>query len=203
MKQIYLKQRPRYTLVDDDLYEDYSRLEWDWVPPNGSGSGYAALVDPAPGGRKTYQYMHRMIMKAKPHEVVQHKDGNHLNNQKSNLVITSKEKSMAERAVGKHSTTGYKGVTWDEPSGKWQAKITRKGQLYDLGRYAVMTEAAYAYWIAAKALDSTTAGPSPLSEEETPSPQRSAEIEAHVAAIIAKKQQGQSHGQQAKRKRKP
>lgn len=55
-------------------------------------------------GRKTY----RKIVKAKPGDVVHHKDGNRTNNKRSNLqVLSDKPKSPSTKLVGRRTTAAH------------------------------------------------------------------------------------------------
>ena len=66
-------------LVDD---EDYDRLKsYQWFL---SGPGYAAGFAPV-DGRFKLTYMHRLILNASPDQLVDHINGNTLDNRRQNL----------------------------------------------------------------------------------------------------------------------
>lgn len=45
----------------------------------------------------------------------------------------------------RNNRSGYRGVSWCEPRGKWLARIKAKGKLYTLGRYDTAQAASAAY----------------------------------------------------------
>src|ERR1043166_6240319 len=66
--------------------------------------------------------LHRVIMKAKPGQIVDHIDGNGLNNRRSNLrFCTSAENSWNSK--NRSGSSKYRGVCWDKRRGLWQASI--------------------------------------------------------------------------------
>jgi len=69
---------------------------------------------------------------------------------KSNLVVrTINEQLWATRKrgiiSGREYTSKYKGVSWDEPRGKWKAQIQCEGRNRYIGRYDEEEDAALAY----------------------------------------------------------
>ena len=51
---------------------------------------------------------------------------------------------------GREYSSKYKGVSWDEPRGKWKAQIQKDGRNRFIGRYDEDVEAAEAYDRAAR-----------------------------------------------------
>ena len=80
--------------------------------------------------------------------VVDHIDGNGLNNRRSNLRIASPIQNSRNRKISTINTTGYKGVTHIVKSHKYRARIGDGGKV-NLGRFDTPEEAAYAYDLAA------------------------------------------------------
>jgi len=68
--------------------------------------------------------MHRFIMNAGPGQEVDHRDGNGLNNQRSNLRSAGRRQNVRNR---RHKALGcssrYKGVCWSKACNKWCAYI--------------------------------------------------------------------------------
>jgi len=95
----------REAMVDDEDYERLTTHKWQWDKGNGEQArdnpdhiGYAGrkkTIGPPIDGKqqRKKQWMHRIIMDCPPGMVVDHKDGNGLNNQKSNLRICTLEEN--------------------------------------------------------------------------------------------------------------
>ena len=84
--------------------------------------------------------------------VIDHRDGNPLNNRWSNLRVSSRSGNAANRRRMRNNTSGFTGVTFDRRRGNWIARIARDGQNYFLGRFATAEEAHEAYEAAARLL---------------------------------------------------
>ncbi len=88
--------------------------------------------------------MYRLIMNAPKGMVVDHYDGNGLNNCRANLrICTRQQNAYNSRRSG--GTSQFKGVHFEKATGKWRATITLKGEHFDLGLYDDEVEAARAY----------------------------------------------------------
>lgn len=86
------------------------------------------------------------------HEIVDHIDGNSLNNTRSNLRICTRAQNCLNSKRPKHNTSGYKGVAWSKKNNKWQATIKFNGKLHWLGLFDTPEEAHKAYCKAATEL---------------------------------------------------
>ena len=84
--------------------------------------------------------------------LVDHRDGNPLNNRWRNLRLSSYSNSVANQARTQSNTSGFKGVTLDRRRGKWMAQIKKDGRRYWLGRFATAEAAHEAYVTAARLL---------------------------------------------------
>jgi AP2 domain len=77
---------------------------------------------------------------------VDHKDGDGLNNRRSNLRDGTEFRNGANRWLFRNNTSGYKGVTRaPKGEGRWTAAIGFNRRLINLGTYDSPEEAAYAY----------------------------------------------------------
>lgn len=135
MKQIYLSNTNRYVTVDDEDYEFLLRFHWH------EQDGYAMSGDGI--------VMHRLIVGAsKKSTYVDHKNGNSLDNRKSNVrkATSSQNQMNANRRVD--NTTGFKGV--GRRNGGYYARITTTKGRISLGQFNSAEEAARAYDAAAK-----------------------------------------------------
>lgn len=85
-----------------------------------------------------------------PPGIVDHIDGNTLNNKIDNLRLASGSQNCQNTRRRSDNKSGYKGVSWDGINAKWVARIRIPGGKYkNLGRYATPLEAHRAYQVAA------------------------------------------------------
>jgi hypothetical protein len=137
MKEITLTQG-KVALVDDEDFEELIKFKW-CVYKNRS-------TDYASHRYKNRSIsMHRTILKANLGEFVDHKDGNGLNNQKSNLRICTMNGNMQNRKRYKNNTTGFKGVYFNKDRKKYRAQIRVDGKRICIGGFKTPIEAAQAY----------------------------------------------------------
>lgn len=86
--------------------------------------------------------IHRFILDCNKNDVVDHINGNTLDNRKQNLRICSQQQNtMNNSNIRSNNTSGYKGVTWDKSKNKWTAQITVNYKNIHLGRYDKIEDA--------------------------------------------------------------
>lgn len=98
-----------------------------------------------------YGRFHRLIVSAPPHLVVDHINGNGLDNRKCNLRLTTQagnNKNSSKRRNAKTST--YKGVHFDKRSSSWKTQIQKDGKRMAIGTFDTELEAVHAYNAAAE-----------------------------------------------------
>ena len=88
--------------------------------------------------------MHREIMHAPKGMVVDHIDGNSLNNRRSNLRLCTVSQNHQNRRRT-YGSSKYKGAWWDKRRNKWVAAITFKGKYIYLGFFDNEIDAGKAY----------------------------------------------------------
>lgn len=144
-KEIYLT-RGKVAIVDDEDYERLKQYHWRaLVTPHSTYANRSVLHGRRRRrGEKSCVLMHREIMNCQPGEEVDHKDGNGLNNQKSNLRKCTSSQNKANRRREKDNRSGYKGVCWHSLSGKWMARVGVNNKSVYLGLYTTAEEAAKA-----------------------------------------------------------
>lgn len=132
-----IKVQGQDVLVDSEDYPLLSRLTWRLK------SGY--VMTSFSIGRKTVCIaMHRLIMRPKNGQIIDHINGNRLDNTKKNLQSTSHAHNTHSSRLNKESTGGYKGVEKTKHN-YYRARITHEGKKYGLGTYKTAELAAAAY----------------------------------------------------------
>jgi hypothetical protein len=84
--------------------------------------------------------------------VIDHRDGNPLNNRWRNLRLCSVSENAANRRRLRNNKSGFKGVAFVPERGMWRARISKHGKRYPLGNYATAEEAHAAYVAKAREL---------------------------------------------------
>lgn len=136
MKEISLTQG-MVALVDDEDYEMVLQYKWSLV--KGRNTYYAEQKR-----RVKYRHMHRFIMNTPKGMIVDHLDGNGLNNQKYNMRNCTYSQNNQNRMNRNSEKFGYQGVT-RRGSNKFYAYIRYKTKLAHLGVYSTAEQAAEAY----------------------------------------------------------
>ena len=71
------------------------------------------------------KYLHRVLMDA-VNGLIDHADGNPLNNCRANLRVATKSQNNQNRTKQSNNTSGYKNVNWSKKSKKWRVDIDCK-----------------------------------------------------------------------------
>lgn len=119
------------THVDD---ADFSRVsDRRWYPHAREHATYATDADG--------NYLHRIIVRAQPGEKVDHRNGDGLDNRRTNLRVCTQAQNNANTRRRRSSKSGFKGVHWYQPGKCWRAQCRHK----HVGYYPTAEEAARAY----------------------------------------------------------
>lgn len=145
-KEIPLTQG-KVAIVDDEDYERLVVFKWQAAKDRHTKELYYAHRT------KPYISMHRLVLNAEKGQMIDHKDRNGLNNQKSNLrFCTMAQNQQNKKTVNK---LGFRGVK-AERNGRYGAQIRipspdgqGHGKMTHLGTYDTPVEAARAYDAAA------------------------------------------------------
>lgn len=130
-----LLTRGRVAIVDDADYEWLSQWKWSYHK-----AGHAIRCKRV-GGKATQRIMHREIL-GFPSGIVDHINGDRLDNRRENLRVTDAKGNAWNR--GKQiSSSQYKGVR--PRYGKWLAQIQANGRKVHIGMFETEQEAALAY----------------------------------------------------------
>lgn len=119
-------------LVDNEDLEKLSKYSW-----YKHSEGYAVT-----NINKKYTLMHRFLLNAKRNEVVDHINGNKLDNRKSNLRLASPAQNM----MNSRGRNKFKGVSKTQSkTSPWRATIKINQKSIHIGAFKTELEAAYAY----------------------------------------------------------
>lgn len=143
MKKIELTRGLR-ALVDDDDYEELSKYKW-CASPLRYNTSYALRNVYIPGKSPKTIFMHNVILNPKKGELVDHIDGDGLDNRKTNLRICTNTQNQWNKPMQSNNKTGYKGVSYYKTSKKWKAKVVANGVVYHLGTFDSPELAGRAY----------------------------------------------------------
>jgi len=127
------------TYLDDADYDRAQAYRW-----HKTSNGYVAGSVVEQGARKRV-YLHRWLLDAQPGQLVDHIDGNPLNNRRSNLRLATRSQNQANRRRNRSSRSRYKGVTWHTRQQRWMARLQVNGRRITIGYYADPLQAAYEY----------------------------------------------------------
>lgn len=136
----------RECFVDDCDFDTTSEHKWTVFSVGNCSYAFTKI-----GPEQKTLLMHRMILSAKNGQVIDHIDGNGLNNVRSNIrFCTQSQNKMNSRSFHK-GTSSYKGVCrHNGVKKKWQAYVNVNQKKIKLGYYETEEQAARAYDEAAK-----------------------------------------------------
>lgn len=129
-------------IVDDDKYEVLNK--WKWYSSEQGKSVYAKrmiYID----GRQVGVIMHRLIMSAPFGLVVDHINGNGLDNRVCNLRVCTYSQNSQNQRNQDGTSSRFKGVTWCKNDCVWVSQIKHLGNRIYLGRFKSEESAAEAY----------------------------------------------------------
>ncbi len=126
------------SIVDDDVAVWASRYSW-----HQHSTGYVrAKLD------GSVRCLHRVIAERHlgilPTEVVDHRDGNPLNNLRTNLRVCSQRQNARNSRTSRNNKSGHRGVCWDKARAKWLAHIKVDYKFKNLGWFQSFDDAVAA-----------------------------------------------------------
>lgn len=139
MKKVELTKN-KVATVDDCDFKKVSKFNW-YCQETLSNRFYA---------RRTTDglYLHTFLMGNFKNKVIDHINGNSLDNTRDNLRFCDFVENLHNKKVYKNNKTGLKGIFRDR--NRWRARITVEKRKISIGSYASKNEAALAYDHAAK-----------------------------------------------------
>ncbi len=152
MKTIILSQG-KETVIDDGDFELVSKYKW-FAHTQNKIKFYAYAHIPK---SKKLMSLSRLIMGEPQGLIVDHKNGDSLDNRRENLRICNHHQNAQNRQnlYRPDKTTEYKGVTfYEKPINAvtpfYLSHITYKGKMINLGHFSCKRDAAIAYNVAAR-----------------------------------------------------
>jgi hypothetical protein len=132
------------SLVDEADVEALSGFNWlscvkRWTNKKGEQRERAYALANSPNG---VIYMHRFLMNAPKGLEVDHRNGNSLDNRRSNLRLATHGQNISNQKGWAKS--GFKGVR-QMRNGRWSATASHSGKTHRFGQYVTAEDAAIAY----------------------------------------------------------
>jgi len=137
--------RGKVALVDDEDYERVAQFRWRTMMPDPRFANFYAVRTRYEKGRRKNGIlvsMQSFILGTK--ELIDHKNGNGLDNRKDNLRPSTSSQNSANTKKRTGTASQFKGVTRSRKN-RWEARIGFQGQRHSLGSYKTEREAALAY----------------------------------------------------------
>jgi len=138
MKRIPIANSSLEAFVSDRDYSKVAHIRWIL-----NKDGYARM------SKRPHSMMYHVIMGYLPKKFEwDHRDTNKLNNQRSNLRISSHSQNRINRSLRKDNASGFKGVSWNTKRKTWVAQASFGGRQHLLGDFSDPILAAKAYDVA-------------------------------------------------------
>ena len=140
---VFYPTRGGTLIVDGEDRHIIDNNVWTWEKNSASFINQAWIAEE----KRTHRVsLSRFLMKAKPSQVVDHINGNTLDNRRCNLRVCAK----AQNNINKTKTSGvrsskYKGVFWENSCNRWRVQIRFEGVRKHVGVFKDEIAAAEAY----------------------------------------------------------
>jgi len=141
------KHGTQTVLIDEEDWDKVNQHKWYIWGRASRTSFYAITTIPHPGGSKRGKNLpiHRLITNPPTDMMIDHINGNGLDNRKENLRICTNAQNLCNQGLNNKNTSGYKGVSWFKITKKWRAQISFNNKPVHIGYYKDVEEAARAY----------------------------------------------------------
>lgn len=128
IKIFFFNKEHEFTVIDKDDYDLVKEYCWSLTngyayANRGRGYGYRSIS------------MHSLLCNRPLKKLVDHWNGDTLDNKRINLRITDKSGNAQNSVTPSDNTSGCKGVTYDSARNRWVARITHRGETFRIGRF--------------------------------------------------------------------
>lgn len=131
--------------IDAEDYELIANHRWSVTvdPLNGVPYAYTNVIIDEENYKRKMDGLHRFILKEYEDEViiVDHIDGNGLDNRKSNLRARTQSENNMNKKIQSNNTSGFAGVSWHKKQRMWTSFIRMNGESILLGSFYYMRNA--------------------------------------------------------------
>lgn len=150
--------RGKVAIIDAADYELVSKYKW-YANKKGRKSQKFYAANKGHGNRTVY--LHRLILgDACTGLIVDHKNGNTLDNRRENLrAATHIQNTLNRRKSNSKASSKYKGVSWNQEKKKWSAEVRVR-----IGHFDNEDDAARAYNVYAELLHGQYACLNPIGD---------------------------------------
>jgi hypothetical protein len=132
-------------IVDDAVVALLMQNRWIAARDHRRQQWYAQANVYRQDGVRTTISMHRLLMGNPPGKMVDHRNGNGLDNRRQNLRVSTPSENSRNMLNCKSHSSRFKGVSWHSGKQKWTAQIMVDRRLIHLGTYADEVAAARVY----------------------------------------------------------
>ena len=146
MKKIAWTQG-KHALVSNDDYAALSKFKWHAHRDRHAKTFYALRSCKDKNGKPMRWGMHNEVLGRK---FVDHRNGDGLDNRRSNLRPATSSQNMHNQRLRTNNTSGVKGVYWSKAAKKWVARISVNYKRVYLGLFDDVEDAVEAYVKAAR-----------------------------------------------------
>lgn len=124
-------------IIDKEDLEKVMQYRW-YIAKN--DNGYYAKTNIKEGQKFKSTYMHRLLKDCPKNRVIDHRNGNGLDNRKCNLKICTQKENTNNQKLSSNNTSGYRNICWNRINKTWDVQIKHKR----IGQYNELKDAVIA-----------------------------------------------------------
>lgn len=128
--------RDMHAIIDDQDKDLISPYTWHAACLH----GYWYAMSSTSGNNKPL-YMHRVILMPPPNVLIDHRNGNGLDNRRHNLRLCNHQENARNAKLSSNNSSGMAGVHWHIHQQRWIARITVDYKKIQLGSFKDLDEA--------------------------------------------------------------